>query len=35
MILTMGAGSVSQLGPRILERLESRQSQAISAAPSR
>jgi len=24
MILTLGAGSVSQLGPRILEKLESR-----------
>jgi len=35
MILTMGAGSVSQLGPQILERLESRQSQAISATESR
>jgi UDP-N-acetylmuramate--alanine ligase len=30
MILTLGAGSVSQLGPQILERLEAR--QAISAA---
>jgi len=35
MILTLGAGSVSQLGPRILERLEARQAQAISAAESR
>ncbi|MFI5090928.1 MAG: UDP-N-acetylmuramate--L-alanine ligase [Terriglobales bacterium] len=35
MILTLGAGSVSQLGPQILERLEARQAQAISAAPSR
>ncbi len=35
MILTLGAGSVSQLGPQILERLEARQSQAISAAPNR
>jgi len=31
MILTLGAGSVSQLGPQILERLEERQAQAISA----
>ncbi|MFZ3212930.1 MAG: UDP-N-acetylmuramate--L-alanine ligase [Terriglobales bacterium] len=35
MILTMGAGSVSQLGPQILERLEARQAQAISATESR
>jgi len=34
MILTLGAGSVSQLGPQILERLEARQTQAISAAES-
>ncbi len=31
MILTLGAGSVSQLGPQILERLEARQAQAVSA----
>src|SRR5271169_5088038 len=35
MILTMGAGSVSQLGPQILQRLESRMAQAISATESR
>ena len=35
MILTLGAGSVSQLGPQILERLETRQAQAISATESR
>ena len=35
MILTLGAGSVSQLGPQILERLEARQAHTISAAPSR
>jgi UDP-N-acetylmuramate--alanine ligase len=35
MILTLGAGSVSQLGPQILERLEARQAQAITAAESR
>jgi UDP-N-acetylmuramate--alanine ligase len=35
MILTLGAGSVSQLGPQILERLEARQAQAISATESR
>ena len=31
MILTLGAGSVSQLGPQILKRLEARHGQAISA----
>ena len=35
MILTLGAGSVSQLGPQILERLEARSGQAISATESR
>jgi len=35
MILTLGAGSVSQLAPQILERLEARQAQAISATESR
>jgi len=34
MILTLGAGSVSQLGPQILERLEARRSQEVSAAKS-
>jgi UDP-N-acetylmuramate--alanine ligase len=34
MILTLGAGSVSQLGPQILERLEARQAQTTSAARS-
>ena len=34
MILTLGAGSVSQLGPQILARLESRQGQAIGAVKS-
>jgi UDP-N-acetylmuramate--alanine ligase len=34
MILTLGAGSVSHLGPQILERLQSRQAQAITAAES-
>ncbi|MGA7755720.1 MAG: hypothetical protein WCB05_23020, partial [Candidatus Sulfotelmatobacter sp.] len=34
MILTLGAGSVSQLGPMILEKLGERQSQqATSARP--
>jgi UDP-N-acetylmuramate--alanine ligase len=32
MILTLGAGSVSQLGTQILARLEARQGHAISAA---
>ena len=32
MILTLGAGSVSHLGPQIIERLEARQAQTISAA---
>jgi UDP-N-acetylmuramate--alanine ligase len=29
MILTLGAGNVSQIGPRILQRLKARQEQAI------
>jgi UDP-N-acetylmuramate--alanine ligase len=32
MILTLGAGNVSQLGPQILRHLESRQAQATRAA---
>jgi UDP-N-acetylmuramate--alanine ligase len=32
MILTLGAGSVSQLGPQILAKFEARKSQAVSAA---
>jgi len=35
MILTLGAGSVSQLGPQILERLEAHQAQAVSVTRSR
>jgi len=35
MILTLGAGSVSQLGPQILKRLEKRLTQAIAATESR
>ena len=31
MVLTLGAGSVSQLGPQILERLQTRRVQAVSA----
>jgi len=31
MILTLGAGNVSQLGPQILERLSTRESQAVPA----
>ena len=31
MILTLGAGNVSQLGPQILERLGARESQALPA----
>ena len=34
MILTLGAGSVSQLGPQILERLETRQAREVGAAKS-
>ncbi len=34
MILTLGAGSVSQLGPQILERLEARQAQAYRTTVS-
>jgi len=31
MVLTLGAGSVSQLGPQILKRLETRRAQVVSA----
>jgi hypothetical protein len=31
MVLTLGAGSVSQLGPMILERLQSRDAVASAA----
>jgi hypothetical protein len=30
MILTLGAGSVSQLGPMILERLRQRNTSAVA-----
>jgi UDP-N-acetylmuramate--alanine ligase len=33
MILTLGAGSISQLGPQILEQLKAREGAAASAAP--
>ena len=32
MVLTLGAGSVSQLGPQIVERLQSREAQVDTAA---
>jgi len=35
MILTLGAGSVSHLGPQILERLETRQAPPLSARSAR
>ncbi len=35
MILTLGAGSVSQLGPMILERLNTREAATLSRAPIR
>ncbi|MGC2323906.1 MAG: hypothetical protein WA463_14845, partial [Terriglobales bacterium] len=35
MILTLGAGSVSQLGPQIIERLEARQAPPLSARSAR
>ncbi len=34
MILTLGAGSVSQLGPQLLKRLEGQHAQAITASGS-
>ena len=34
LVLTLGAGNVSQLGPQIIERLEAKHGQAISAAKS-